>query len=115
MEKFRKFDDPRCGVNPFVPLKENPRPSYLLIPRLVSLYSTLTSLYEVTFYVLIRGKGAVYYVCVVFYVDFFVLEVCCCRACASQIIGSIFDVSGQQDVPDYIRSEHNKNSISRQT
>ena len=22
MEKYRKFDDPRVGVNPFVPLKE---------------------------------------------------------------------------------------------
>jgi len=29
MEKFRKFDDPSNGVNPFVPLKEEPRPLYM--------------------------------------------------------------------------------------
>jgi hypothetical protein len=39
MEKFRKFDDPRCGVNPFIPLREEPR--YLAIPRYVS-YSTFS-------------------------------------------------------------------------
>jgi hypothetical protein len=35
MEKFRKFDDPRCGVNPFVPLIETPRGTAAFIPRLV--------------------------------------------------------------------------------
>ena len=45
MEKFRKFDDPRCGVNPFVPLIEKPRPNYLLIPRLVSLLKHNLSLF----------------------------------------------------------------------
>jgi len=37
MEKFRKFDDPRVGVNPFVPLLEQSRPKWLVIPRFVSL------------------------------------------------------------------------------
>ena len=35
MEKFRKFDDPRCGVNPFVPLVEAQRGPASFIPRLV--------------------------------------------------------------------------------
>ena len=36
MEKFRKFDDPRCGVNPFIPLVEKSRPVWAIIPRIVS-------------------------------------------------------------------------------
>jgi len=30
MEKFRKFDDPRFGVNPFVSLPETPRKYHLI-------------------------------------------------------------------------------------
>jgi hypothetical protein len=36
MEKYRKFDDPSCGVNPFVPLKEGERPLYMKLIRIVS-------------------------------------------------------------------------------
>ena len=36
MEKFRKFDDPSCGVNPFVPLPTSERPVYFQLPRMVS-------------------------------------------------------------------------------
>lgn len=87
MEKFRKFDDPRCGVNPFVPLIEKPRPNYLLIPRLVSLLKHDLSLFcSAILRVLILGQGAVYYFFTVLYADVFVLKVCCSRACPCQII-----------------------------
>lgn len=43
MEKYRKFDDPRHGINPFNPLPEARRPILYLVPRYVRLFS-LTSL-----------------------------------------------------------------------
>jgi len=40
MEKFRKFDDASCGINPFVPVAETGyRPIYIRIPR--TLFSIL--------------------------------------------------------------------------
>lgn len=35
MEKYRKFDDPRHGINPFNPLPEAHRPILYLVPRYV--------------------------------------------------------------------------------
>jgi len=41
MEKFRKFDDASCGVNPFIPRRETKRPFWmvafkiLLVPMFV--------------------------------------------------------------------------------
>ena len=34
MEKYRKFDDPATGVNPFIPLSETPRPTWMRILRI---------------------------------------------------------------------------------
>jgi len=42
MEKFRKFDDPSCGVNPFVPLKEEPRPLWMKPLRFFMAISLMT-------------------------------------------------------------------------
>jgi hypothetical protein len=36
MEKYRKFDDASCGINPFVPLPEKTRPSTIQALRNVS-------------------------------------------------------------------------------
>lgn len=41
MEKYRRFDDATCGVNPFIPLPETPRTGILKIARLVRLYPIL--------------------------------------------------------------------------
>lgn len=36
MEKYRKFDDPSCGINPFVPNKTEQRPMPMKIINIVS-------------------------------------------------------------------------------
>ena len=36
MEKYRKFDDPRVGVNPFIKLKEEVHSPLMMTGRLVS-------------------------------------------------------------------------------
>ena len=36
MEKYRKFDDPRVGVNPFIKLKEEVQSPLMMTGRLVS-------------------------------------------------------------------------------
>ena len=75
MEKFRKFDDPRCGVNPFVPLRENPRPNYLLVPRFVSKISLIILSMLVIRYVLILCENAVYGIRFAFQFCVLILEV----------------------------------------
>ena len=42
MEKFRRFDDPSCGINPFVPLKEQRRsgPSVAARSVITSIFSS---------------------------------------------------------------------------
>lgn len=35
MEKYRKFDDPSCGINPFMPLIEQKRPLLVKIVKLI--------------------------------------------------------------------------------
>ena len=44
MEKYRRFDDPSCGINPFVPLLEKPRPIPMKIIKIVSYKSILLNL-----------------------------------------------------------------------
>ncbi len=39
MEKYRRFDDPSCGINPFVPLPEEPRSTTVKFLRTVRLSS----------------------------------------------------------------------------
>lgn len=34
MEKYRKFDDPACGINPFTPLPETSRPTWMKLLRI---------------------------------------------------------------------------------
>ena len=41
MEKYRKFDDPSCGLNPFTPLK----PKYQYDPYLVYLRNLLSGIF----------------------------------------------------------------------
>jgi len=36
MEKYRRFDDPSCGINPFMPLPEQSYSSAMKVPRFVT-------------------------------------------------------------------------------
>jgi hypothetical protein len=40
MEKYRKFDDPSCGINPFTPLPTEQRPFPMKVIKAVVTYTS---------------------------------------------------------------------------